>query len=73
MVSPELIRDGEMLADAATLDDVTEIVRRAPTGRYHVDEIAAVPLSSGHTARRWGFAIRHDDGRVILDPDPWEV
>ena len=26
-------RDGEMLADAATLDEVTGIVRRAPLGR----------------------------------------
>ena len=57
----------EMLADADCLDGVTEVVRHAPPGRYHVDEISAAPLSSGHTARRWGFAIRHDDGRVILD------
>ena len=66
-------RDGEMLADADRLDGVTEIVRRAPTGRYHVDEISADPLPSGHASRRWGSAVRHDDGRVVLDPDPWEV
>jgi len=66
-------RDGEMLADADSLDDVTELVRNAPPGRYHIDEISAKPLPSGHTARRWGTAIRHDDGRVVLDPDPWEV
>ena len=33
-------RDGEMLADADGLAGVTEIVRRAPPGRYHVDEIS---------------------------------
>ena len=66
-------RDGEMLADAATLDGVTEIVRRVPPGRYHVDEISVDPLPSGHTVRRWGSAVRHEDGRVILDPAPWEV
>jgi len=65
--------DGEMLADADSLDGVTKVVRNAPPGRYHVDEIAAAPLPSGHTARRWGCAIRHEDGRVVLDPDPWEV
>jgi len=60
-------------ASADILDGATELVRNAPPGRCHVDEISAVPLPSGHTARRWGTAIRHDDGRVILDPDPWEV
>ena len=66
-------RDGEIVADVDGLAGVNEIVRRAPTGRYHVDEISADPPSSGQTSRRWGFAIRHDDGRVILDPDPWEA
>jgi hypothetical protein len=50
---------------------VTKVVSNAPPGRYHVDEISVEPLPSGHTARRWVTAIRHDDGRVILDPDPW--
>jgi hypothetical protein len=62
-----------MLADAESLDAVIEIVRCAPLGRYHVDEISADRLPSGNTARRWGSATRHDDVRVILDPDPWEV
>lgn len=65
-------RDGEMLADADSLDEVTKVVSKASSGSYHIDEISAKPLPSGHSARRWGTAIRHDDGRVILDPDPWE-
>jgi len=36
-------RDGEMLADADSLDEVTEVVRNAPTGRYQVDEISVEP------------------------------
>ncbi len=66
-------RDGEIVADADGLAEVNEIVRRAPPGCYHVDEISVDPLPSGHTARRWGSAVRHEDGRVILDPAPWEV
>ena len=50
-------RDGEILADADSLDGVTEIVRRAPPGRYHVDEISADPLPSGHTCPALG--LRH--------------
>ena len=65
-------RDGEMVADSDSLDGMTEIVCRARPGHHHIDEISADPLPSGYTSRRWGFAIRHDDGRVILDPDPWE-
>ena len=66
-------RDGEIVANVDGLAGVNEIVHRAPTGRYHVDEISADPLPSGRTSRHWGFAMRHDDGRVILDPDPWEA
>lgn len=66
-------RDGEMLAAAESLDGVTEFVRNAPPGRYHVDEISANPLPSGHTTRCWGSAVPHDDGRVILSPNPWDV
>ncbi len=50
-------RDGEIVADVDGLAGVNEIVRRAPTGRYHVDEISADPLPSGQTFRRWA---RHD-------------
>ena len=46
-------------------------VERLGLGRHHVDELAADPLPSGHTSRRWGSAIKHPDGRVELDPDPW--
>jgi hypothetical protein len=53
--------------------DASGVVRKASPGRYHVDEIAAEPHPSGHTAQRWGSAIRHDDGLVIVDPDSWEV
>jgi hypothetical protein len=66
-------RDRELLADADSLDSVTEVLRNAPPGRYHIDEISATPLPSGHTARRWGIAIRQPDGRIVFDPDPWDV
>jgi hypothetical protein len=41
--------------------------------KYHVDQIAADPLPSGHTSRRWGVAIKHPHGRVLIEPDPWPV
>jgi hypothetical protein len=49
------------------------MLQRLGPGPYHVDEIAADPLPSGHTSRRWGVAITHPHGRVELDPEPWPV
>jgi len=62
-----------MQSDADSIQDLKGFLGHLDQGRYTVDEIAAHPLPSGHTARRWGSAVRHDDGRVILDPGPWEV
>ncbi len=41
-------RDGEMLADADSLDRVTEVVGKAPPGRYHVDEISTAASIGAH-------------------------
>jgi hypothetical protein len=51
--------DGEMLADADSLDQVTENVRCGPSGRYHLDGISVKPLPSGHTAGRWRSVNHH--------------
>ena len=64
---------GEMLSDADSIEHLKGILGYLDPGRYTVDQIAAHPLPSGHTSRRWGSVTRHDNGRVILDPDPWDV
>jgi hypothetical protein len=51
--------DGEMLTDADSLDQVTEIGRRGPSGRYHIDEISVEPHPSGHTAKPWRSVNHH--------------
>ena len=53
------------------VEAVEGAIRNGESGRYHVDEISAEPLQSGHTSRRWGTAIKRPDGAVTLDPDPW--
>src|SRR5262249_22712704 len=42
---------------AAAVEGLRRPIEPLGPGRYHVDEIAAVPLASGHTSRRWGSAI----------------
>ena len=50
---------------------VERAIRAGGPGCYHMDQISADPLPSGHTSRRWGTAIKRPDGSVTLDPDPW--
>ena len=51
--------------------EVERKLSRLVGGLYHVDEISADPLPSGHTSRRWGVGIKRLDGSVAIEPDPW--
>ncbi len=62
---------GETGFDADSLDQAREYLGRQKLCRYHVDEISADPLPSGHTSRRWGVGIKRTDGRVTIKPDKW--
>jgi hypothetical protein len=62
---------GEGIDDTDSIEGAREIVRGQQPGRYHVDEIRAEPLPSGHTRRQWGRLIRRPDGRVEDEPEPW--
>jgi hypothetical protein len=61
----------EPITDLDDVDQLEPAIRSSPLSRYHVDELSADPLPSGHTSRRWGVGIKHDDGVVVLEPDPW--
>ena len=62
---------GDPVGAADQVEGPRRLVEGLGPGRYHVDEIAADPLPSGPASCRWGTAIKHPDGRVDLDPDPW--
>jgi len=63
---------GEMLSDADSIEHLKGILGYLDPGRYTVDQIAAHPLPSGHTARRWGVLLKLEDGTIIEKPDPWD-
>jgi hypothetical protein len=63
---------GELVTDGDSIGHLKSALGDLPPGRYHVDEISATPLPSGHTARRWGIILKLTDGRVVEEPDPWE-
>ena len=65
-------RDGqEPIVDIDQVEAIESVIRSSKPGHYHVDEISAEPLPSGHTSRRWGVGIKRDDGSVAIEPDPW--
>jgi hypothetical protein len=70
--APGSPRNGqEPIVDGDTLDEFEPATRSAVPGRYHIGEISANPLASGHASRRLGLAIKRADGSVAVKPDPW--
>jgi hypothetical protein len=63
--------DREVIVDVDQVEAIEPAIRSSEPGRYPVDEIAADPLPSSHTSRRWGVGIKRHDGTVIIEPDPW--
>jgi len=72
---PRILRvnnaDGDPVGTAESHEGVKRVVESLGSGRYHVDEISADPLPSGHMARWWGVGIKRHDGTVAIEPDPW--
>jgi hypothetical protein len=61
----------DFLVDVEKLVEIEPVIRSAPPGRYHVDEISSRPLPSGYTAQKWGTAIKRADDSVVIEPGPW--
>jgi hypothetical protein len=59
--------------DVDSVERIEPVIRAAKQGRYHVDEISADPLPTGHTSRRWGVGIKMADRAVSHEPDPSEA
>ena len=70
---PRISKDLKTVIDVAQVDQIEPAIRAEKPGRWHIDEISADPLPSGHTSRRWGVAIKRQDGSVVVKPDPWEA
>jgi hypothetical protein len=55
------------------VEAIETAIRSSEPGRYHVDEISADVLPSGHTSRRCGVGIKRHDRTVVMEPDPWDA
>jgi hypothetical protein len=66
-------KDLNTIIDVAQVDQIEPALRVLKPGRYHVDEISAESLPSGHASRRWGIGIKNADGSVVIERDSWEA
>jgi hypothetical protein len=66
--------DGTPVATAGCLSDAAEIIQQNVfPGWYSVFESPKDLSSALQSSQRWGSALRHVDGRVIMTPDPLRV
>ena len=63
----------EPVVDVDGVGEIESVIRATEPGRYHVDEMSADPLPSGHTSRRWGVGVKRGDCTVVIEPDPWDA
>jgi hypothetical protein len=62
----------DRIIEVAQIDEIGRVLRALEPGCYYVDEISADLLPGGHSSRRWGVAIKKQDGSVVMEADPWE-
>jgi hypothetical protein len=63
----------DRVIDVAQIDEIGRVIRVLEPGWYYLDEIRADFSPLGHSSRRWGIAIKRQDGSVVLEPDPREA
>ena len=58
------------LVASTSINGIPVLLEREAPGRYVIEEVTA-PRGFLSTAKTkiWGWAIKHDDGRVELEPD----
>jgi hypothetical protein len=67
----QIIKDGDIIASVGSPEEVTAALLSAKPVRYVIEEssMAGELLPSGYSCQRWGVAIRHADGNVIVEPE----
>jgi hypothetical protein len=65
--------DGQRVIDCKSIEFLKGMVRNLSPGRYTVAQISGSSASAFSILSRWGAIIKFEDGRVIEEPDPWEL
>jgi hypothetical protein len=65
-------RDGICIMFVTATEVIEEAISEGPPGRFAIEDVSADQLPFGQASRRWGFATKHEDGSVVIQPDPWQ-
>jgi hypothetical protein len=67
-------RDGHVI-NVAQVKEIEPAIRACSPGFYWIDQIELELLPCGSSNRRWGIAIKEDDGSFLIDPvyREWEL
>jgi hypothetical protein len=58
------------LVASSSIDGLRGLLKGDAPGRYLIEEVTTpAGFLSTPKSRRWGWAIKHDDGRVELEPE----
>ncbi len=63
--------DGNLIGEGTSIDEVVEIVKPAPPGRYRVELVQSGPGPAVGSSRIWGEVIKTVRGRIKLSAPPW--
>jgi hypothetical protein len=62
---------GGSISDADTIDEVLELARGSPPGRYRIQKIRLDRHTGDLRCWEWGELIKGPDGLIELDHPPW--
>ena len=63
--------DGSPIGDVESIDEVIELARQSPPGRYQVDQVSTDIASGDQKSRTWGSVTRSNKGKIALHAPPW--
>jgi hypothetical protein len=64
-------RTGIPIGDADTLDEVLELAKGAPPGRYRLDRFYSDPATGDLRSWEWGAITKGPRGGIKLELPPW--
>ena len=64
-------RVGGSISTAGTIDEVLELAKGAPPGRYRIDKIWLDGATGDLRCWEWGELIKGPDGMIKMDLPPW--
>jgi hypothetical protein len=64
-------RAGGPIGDADSLDEVLELAKAAPPGRYRLDKYYSDPATGTVRSWEWGAITKGPRGGIRLDLPPW--